>query len=278
MSEDHLSRRAVLSAVALGLAAPLVSRVVRAQETPAKQLPLHTTGLEHVSAVVPDVAAAGKFYGRLFNPELYKEKDPPLRYYVLLNPGYIALGSRANAAQAFFDHYCALVTDYNPAAMAEELKAAGLAGGRFGIIPDPDTVGLQMLKDPAGLAKTTEPAGRIVEGDSLLKPHGLDAVVLRVADLEKSAQFYRRFFSSESTPPRKGEVWFQVAGTQLGLTSAAAGQSPGVDHIRVKVASFKTREVTRELEKLGAKITRASDRHSLRFTDPLGLGVELKPV
>lgn len=264
------------------LALPLVARVGYAQSDSASasttQLPLRTTGLEHVSAVVPDVGAAGKFYGRVFNPELYKEKDPPLRYYVTLNPGYIALGSRANATQPFFDHFCALVIDYNPAAMTEELKAQGITPGRVGIIPDPDTVGFQLLKDPAGLAKTTEPAGRIVEGDALLKSHGLEAVVLRVADLEKSAQFYRKFVGLERAGAPAGQKWFQVAATQLGLIAAAAGEAPHVDHIRIKVEKFNRKTVSRELEKLGAKVASLSTKGSLRFTDPLGLGVEIKPV
>jgi catechol 2,3-dioxygenase-like lactoylglutathione lyase family enzyme len=265
-----ISRRDALTGLAITLALPLGAA--------EKQLPLRTTGLEHMGSVVPDVAAAGKFYGRIFNPELYKEKDPPLRYYVTLNPGYLAFGSRANAPNAFFDHFCALVTDYDPAAMGEELKTEGLSGGRFGIIPDPDAIGLQLLKDPAGLAKTTEPAGRIVEDDPLLRPRGLDAVVLHVSDLDRSTQFYRKFFGTERAAGRSGEVWFQVAGTQLGLVKANAGEIPRVDHIRVNVEPFKRRTLTRELAKLGAKVEADPDRSALRFTDPMGLSIELKQV
>src|SRR6185437_15603950 len=144
-----LSRRALLSGLGLVALAPGAS-VLAAPATPeaggeapraGSQLPLKTTGLEHLGTVVPDVAAAGKFYGRLFNPDLYKEKDPPLRYYVRLGVGYLALGSRANQPHAFFDHFCALVQDYDPRAMAEQLKAEGLPAGRYGIIPDPDGIG-----------------------------------------------------------------------------------------------------------------------------------------
>jgi catechol 2,3-dioxygenase-like lactoylglutathione lyase family enzyme len=271
----RVSRRAALGGMTTALVLPFVAGVGRAQN---KQLPLRTTGLEHMGSVVPDVAAAGTFYGRVFNPELYKEKEPPLRYYVTLNPGYLAFGSRANAPGAFFDHFCALVIDYDPAAMAEELKAEGLAGGRFGIVPDPDAIGLQLLKDPAGLAKSTEPAGRIVEGEALLRPKGLDAVILHVADLEKSTQFYRRFFGAELPARKAGEMWFQVAGTQLGLAPVASGESPRVDHIRVKVEPFKRSTVTRELAKLGARVTAGSTNEALRFTDPMGLSIELKQV
>jgi catechol 2,3-dioxygenase-like lactoylglutathione lyase family enzyme len=266
-----ISRRDALAGLATALSLPLVAGE-------KKQLPLRTTGLEHMGSVVPDVAAAGTFYGRVFNPALYKEKDPPLRYYVTLDPGYLAFGSRANASSAFFDHFCALVTDYDPAAMGEELKAHGLSAGRFGLIPDPDAIGLQLLKDPAGLAKTTEPAGRIVEGDPLLHPRGLDAVVLHVSDFDASTQFYRKFFGHESPGARTGEVWFQIAGTQLGLVQANVGDTPRVDHIRVKVESFERGTLTRALRTLGAKVEAARDQNALRFTDPMGLSIELKQV
>ena len=69
-------------------------------EQVAAQLPLKTTGLEHVSIWVPDVQEAGVFYGKVFNPALHKEKQPPLRYYVplaLREPkpplSYIAIGA-----------------------------------------------------------------------------------------------------------------------------------------------------------------------------------------
>jgi hypothetical protein len=80
-----LSRRTLLTG--LGFAALLPNVPALATEPVSSQLPLKSTGLEHMGTVVPDVTAAGKFYGRLFDPELYKEKDPPLRYYVRLGIG-----------------------------------------------------------------------------------------------------------------------------------------------------------------------------------------------
>jgi catechol 2,3-dioxygenase-like lactoylglutathione lyase family enzyme len=280
-----ISRRTVLGGIGIAAVMPLVSNLAHAQSATsapaqasagASQLPLHTTGLEHMGCVVPDVAAAGKFYGRLFNPELHKEKELPLRYYVTLGVGYIALGSRANAQRAFFDHFCALVESYDPKAMAQELQAQGLPAGRFGIIPDPDAIGLQLLGVPGGLAKSTEPAGRIVEGEALVKPKGLDQVVLHVADLEKSLQFYRKFFGKEASRS-KDEAWFQIVNTRLGLEVAPAGATAQVDRIGVKCEPFDRDTVSRELTKLGAKVTAGAGK-SLRFRDPIGLGIELLPA
>jgi catechol 2,3-dioxygenase-like lactoylglutathione lyase family enzyme len=281
----------------LGVAAllPFVSRPGQAQDSgapgaaadaadaaaagaAASQLPLTTTGLEHMGTVVPDVEAAGKFYGRLFDPEVYKEKDPPLRYYVTLGVGYLALGSRANQPRAFFDHFCALVQDYNAPAMSEALKAKGLPAGRFGIIPDPDSIGLQLLGVPGGLAKSTEPAGRIVEGDALVKPLGLREVVLHVPDVEKSLGFYRQFFGREADRTRKpAAAWFQIAGTRLGIETADGAEEPRVNRIGIRVQKFDSASVGKELTKMGATLEKGA-RNGLRFRDPLGLGIELLPA
>lgn len=275
----RLTRREALSALsAAAVASSLKPYASRAQSAAAArtQLPLRTTGLEHMGTVVPDVAASGRFYGRLFNPLLYKEKAPPLRYYVTLDPGYIALGSRANAPRAFFDHFCALVEDYDPAAMARELEAAGLPAGRFGIIPDPDGIGLQLLGVPGGLAKSTEPAGRIVEAEALVRPRGLEQVVLYVSELEKSAAFYRGFFGRE-TERERDRMLFRIVNTQLVLQTAPRGESPRIDRIRVKAAPFDRDLVARELTRLGAQLEKSAGE-ALRFRDPVGLGIELGSV
>ena len=41
------------------------------------ELLLRTPGLEHLGMTVPDPKAAADFYGRIFNPQLFREKDPP---------------------------------------------------------------------------------------------------------------------------------------------------------------------------------------------------------
>ncbi|HVY83083.1 MAG TPA: VOC family protein [Steroidobacteraceae bacterium] len=284
-AEATLSRRQVLGGIGAAALLPWAPELLRAQAASApasppaagSQLPLRTTGLEHMGTVVPDVAAAGKFYGRLFNPELYKEKEPPLRYYVTLGVGYLALGSRANQSHAFFDHFCALVENYDGPAMAEELKAAGLPAGKFGIIPDPDGIGLQLLSVPGGLAKSTEPAGRIVEGDALVRPLGLQEVVLHVPDVDKALAFYRKFFGREASR-RAHAAWFQIAGTRLGIETAEASEAPRVHRIGIRVERFDRRHVSAELTKLGARIEKGAAKHNLRFRDPLGLGIELQPT
>jgi catechol 2,3-dioxygenase-like lactoylglutathione lyase family enzyme len=265
-----LSRRAILGAMGLAALVPLARA--------ASQLPLKTTGLEHMGTIVPDVEAAGRFYGRLFGPDIFKEQDPPLRYYVTLGVGYLALGTHGAAQKAFFDHFCALVEDYDAKAMAEQLKAEGLPPGRFGIIPDPDGCGFQLLGVPGGLAKTVVPAGRIVPEEALVTPVHLDHVVLRSTDIERSLQFYRRFLGPEQqNRHHAAPVQFQLAQTHLVLEPAPAGEMGRIDRIGIKVQPFKRKLVARELKAMGAVVTQQPGDGVL-FTDPFGLTLELQPA
>ena len=238
-------------------------------------MPLDTLGLEHIGTVVPDVTRAARFYSRVFNPVLYKERDEPLRYYVTLDPGYIALGSRANAPRAFIDHDCALLKSYDRAAVARRLEADGLPAGRFGIIPDPDGLGLQLLGVPGGLAGSTVPAGRLVEGEPLVRPRGLAYVVRYVADLERR----RRSTGVSSAPRRPTTRRRRVPRRAHALDPAPvpAGEAPRIDRFGVNVAHFDAPAVTRGLEALGARIVSAAPER-LHFRCPDGLGVELMPV
>jgi catechol 2,3-dioxygenase-like lactoylglutathione lyase family enzyme len=282
--EAGLDRRSVLAG-ALGLAA-LGSAAGRAlaQNAPdpalvARQLPLRAVGLEHVGTVVPDVTVAARFFARVFNPHVYKEKEEPLRYYVTLDPGYIALGSRANASGAFIDHDCVMAEGYDRAAMAVRLEQERLPPGRFGIIGDPDGLGLQLLPF-GGLAASTIYAGALTDERPLVRPRGLHRVVRRVKDLEKSLEFYRKFFGAELKDYAQSGRWFKVGPTYFGLEQAGEGEAPRIDRFCVNVSAggYDAARVSAALVELGAKVRSSPRDELLHFRSPNGLGVELRPV
>jgi catechol 2,3-dioxygenase-like lactoylglutathione lyase family enzyme len=290
IDSKRTSRRALLAAGA-GLAAAALHAPRDASAQPpgggappaeptaaaiAAALPLDTLGLEHIGTVVPDVTRAARFYSRVFNPVVYKEREEPLRYYVTLDPGYIALGSRANETRAFIDHDCALLRSYDRAAMARRLEAEGLPAGRFGVIPDADGLGLQLLGVPGGLAGTTESAGRLVEGEPLVRPRGLAHVVRYVADLDRAAVFYRKLFGAE-LPEDGGGLAFRAAHTRWILREAPANETPRIDRFGVYAARFDAAAVARELNALGARVISTAPER-LHFRCPDGLGVELLAV
>src|SRR3954463_4102488 len=111
-----LTRREILGMMAAAPAA------LNAQ---ASQLPLRTSGLEHVGFVAPDPQKSAAFYGRIFDPQIFQEMNPPLRYYCRLGIGYVAFGNSA-AAPPRIDHFCATIEDYRLEDMRAELATQNI--------------------------------------------------------------------------------------------------------------------------------------------------------
>ena len=241
------------------------------------ELPIVTTGLEHIGMVVPDVEAAARFYSSVFNPDLQKEKDAPLRLYVMTGTGYIALGSRANVTEPKVDHYCTLVRGYDRERMNSTLATKGIKAIARGVVPDPDGIGLQLIGVPGGPGPTAVPGGRLVEVTPLVKPIGFDSILLKVADVRRSSEFYSHFFNS-ARAPEKGQTAFQAADTQIVLRAVAAGESPGVERYTMRVEAFDRARVVKGLAALGAKPEEKGAAGLVKFNDPNGLAVALKAV
>jgi catechol 2,3-dioxygenase-like lactoylglutathione lyase family enzyme len=270
-----LSRRTVLGAFAAMAPGAMLGTRVAAQPLRGDELPLHTTGLEHIGMVVPDTEKSARFYSRLFNPEMQKEKDAPLRYYVMTGTGYMAIGSRAGVTEARIDHYCTLVEGYDRELMNAALAAKGMPAGNRGVVPDPDAIGLQLIAVPGGPGPTAVPGGRLVEGSALVTPIGFDSILLKVQDLRRSADFYRNFFNAVPADAAD-QLAFEAADTRIILRAAASSESAGVERFTMRVAAFDTAAVVAELAALGATIDASAQPGLVRFRDPDGLGVELR--
>ena len=272
------SRRALLGAVAaIAPVAILGSRAWAEEALKGDELPLNTTGLEHFGMVVPDVEAAARFHSSVFNPDMQKEKDAPLRYYVMTGSGYIAIGSRAGVTESKIDHYCTLVRGYDRERMNSTLAGKGIKAAGRGVVPDPDGIGLQLIAVPGGPGPTAVPGGRLVEVEPLVKPIGFDSILLKVADVKRSSEFYSHFFKT-TRAPEKGQVAFAAADTRIVLRPVAAGERPGVERYSMRVAAFDRAKVLKGLAALGATPEAKGPAGVVRFRDPNGLAVELKAV
>jgi catechol 2,3-dioxygenase-like lactoylglutathione lyase family enzyme len=269
-----VNRREALAGLG-ALAAMSAARPAAAQTS---QLPLKTPGLEHLGLTVPNPEETAKFYGRIFNPQLFREKDPPPRYYVTLGTAYAAFGGMANAVPKI-DHFCAIVQDYKAQDMRKDLADAGItlpATGGFGMIGDPDGLRLQLLNVPGGLAGTIVPGGRISLDPPALHPIGLDHIMLAVSDLDKSAAFYQKIFGKEASRTSKpARVWFQVGNTKLGLEAVNPGEQPRVDHCCLKIVGFDQKVAASKLKALGAETAPSNDEKLLRVRDLHGILWEL---
>lgn len=274
---DRTNRRQVIQLLGACAVPLFVPRLARADDLPPQALPLHTTGLEHFGMTVPDPEATAKFYGRLFDGQLFQEKDPPPRFYVKLGTGYIAFGGNASATPSI-DHFCTLIENYQPQDMRKSLEAAGVTMGPspFGMASDPDGLRLQLLRVPGGLAKTIIPAYRLSQDDALFEAIAPDHVMLRVSDLDRSVEHYRKLFGPEVSRSKKpGRAWFAAAKTRLGLEMAPEGEKPSVHHICVRVAGYDKKSAIEKLKRADIQ-SMVGDEGLLRFRDPNGLTMELK--
>jgi len=247
-----------------------------------KLLPLQNSGLDHLSITVPDSLEAARFYGRIFDPQVFHERTGVQRYYVRLGAAYIAFGPQANVAP-YIDHIAAGVigfveADFDNVATKAEITAAGLAAppGALPILSDPDNLRLQLVNTTHGLFDTIMPGGRVTPEPAALIPIGLDHIMLSVTDVDRSAAYYRKLFGAEDSRERSPRrVWFKLADAKLGLEAAPGGQKPSFSHFAVKVAGFHRGVVTARLGKLGVSVEPGSEKGSLRFRDLHNLAVEV---
>ena len=243
----------------------------------AEDLPLNTTGIEHFGMTVPEPEATARFYGRIFDGQLFQEKDPPPRFYVKLGTGYLAFGGKPDVT-ASIDHFCTLIENYQPQEMRKSLEAAGVTvgAGPFGMATDPDGLRLQLLRVPGGLAKTIIPAFRLSQEEALFEVVAPDHVMLHVSDLDHSAEHYQKLFGAPLSRTKKPDrVWFGAAKTKLGLELVAAGEKPSIHHICLRVAGFERKAATEKLKHADIP-SEVSEEGFLRFRDPNGLTMELK--
>src|SRR6185295_14601485 len=107
MSDNHtLSRRQALESLLLLGALAIPAGTEAGVQSPG--LPLKSPGLEHIGLTVTNPEETAKFYGRIFNPQLFREKDTPPRFYVTAGTAYLAFGGNATSMPKI-DHFCALV-------------------------------------------------------------------------------------------------------------------------------------------------------------------------
>jgi len=270
--------------------------MVTAAQQPAAMLPLRTPKIDHLDVIVPDVAAAARFYMGVFNTTLHAQPfQGGFRYFVLFGDlpeatrqvGYLAIGE-SRGRGTYIGHFCTSVFDYrqNSAAITTAINDAaakagvgGLTGGGGvgGIFSDPDGIEIQFLPAPDTLVTAAVPSDLVEWRKGLVTPSGVDHVLLHVANVEKAVQFYQILYGPPATreqSPRR--VWFQIGDTRLGLEQAAQGQKPHIEHFGVKVARFDRASVSTALTRLGAEVIQNTEEpRVLRFRDPLGITVEL---
>ena len=243
----------------------------------AAALPLDTLGLEHIGTVVPDVTRAAQFFSRVFNPVLYKERDEPLRYYVTLDPGYIALGSRANDAARVHRPRLRAAEQLRPRGHGRRLEARRLAGRALRHhSATPTASACSSSACPAASpARRSRPDGSSTASRSC----GRAGSPTSCATSRTSSARRRSTADSSAREPRTdaGGVAFRAAHTRWILRPRAGRRSAAHRPLRRQRRALRPAAVVRGLEALGARIVSAAPER-LHFRCPDGLGVELVPV
>jgi catechol 2,3-dioxygenase-like lactoylglutathione lyase family enzyme len=285
--DPGMSRRSFVSALGAAGCAPLLAGRALCQR-PA--LPLENLGLEHLDILVPDVAAAARFYKKVFDSPLHEQPfRGSVRYFILLGSlpddrqvGYIAIGAAGDRPTAI-GHYCALAETYDREGVGAALETAGYpvsSGGAFGMIPDPDGIELQLFTLPAGLVEAAVPSTLQVAPKGLFEPQGLGNVLLRVSDMDRSLAYYRMLYGTglESPDPEiEGRIWLQLQNdTRIGLETVAPGGSPQIARFGIKVAAFDPVAAVDRLRQMGAEVlTESSSEGLIRFKDNYGITLEV---
>jgi catechol 2,3-dioxygenase-like lactoylglutathione lyase family enzyme len=252
-------------------------------------LPLENLGLEHLDILVPDTAASARFYLQVFDTALHQQPfRGSIRYFVLLGDlpedrqvGYIAIGA-AGDRPVQIGHYCALAETYDRAAVSSALETAGypVPAGGFGMIPDVDGIELQLFTLPAGLVAAAVPSDLPVESRGLVRPLGMDHVLLQVADMQRSLAYYRFVYGEgleSGDPEAPDRVWFKLeADTRLGLEPAPPGVAPSITRFGIKVAPFDAESVAEGLRVIGSEVLAVrAEPNLVRFRDNYGITLEV---
>jgi catechol 2,3-dioxygenase-like lactoylglutathione lyase family enzyme len=289
------SRRAFMAGLG-ALAVPTITPAWAQQAPAATLLPIRTPKIDPLDVIVPNVEASARFYMGLFNTTLHAQPfQGGFRYFVLFGDlppdtrqvGYLAIGD-SRGRGTYIGHFCTSVFDYRrdsaaiSAALAEATAGAGLGtiggrGGVGGIFSDPDGIEIQFLPAPDTLVTAAVPSDLVPSRKGLVKPLGVDHVLLHVADLEKGVRFYRILYGTESLRDRTtGRVWFQIGDTRLGLQQAETGQKPHIAHFGIKVAPFTPQTVAAGVQALGARVVPSPyETNVVRLIDPDGISLEV---
>ena len=265
MFDNHLSQlsRREMLAMLGAVAAPSVSGAAGSS--------LRFSGLDHVAIAAADTEKSVAFYSRVFGHDVLKDSRSARRYFRIGN-GYIAIAPPAQGQAARrVDHICAGIVGFSQAGTKSYLDDRGISSretnvGRY--VTDPDGIQVQLWTENSWKELgNASPEGAAGSETGVFRPLGLDHILLRVSDMEKSAGFYQKVFGvapQRTASPQR--IWFQIGSGRLGLSPVGAGA--GVDHLCLAVASYDRGPVATMLQDRGAIIEPGESPGSAMFRDP----------
>ena len=129
--------------------------------------------------------------------------------------------------------------------------------------------------NPAALSILRYPKiGTVAGPESVFRPRGLDRVTVSVANLDKSAELYRKLCGLEMRRA-EGQLVFAIGPSILVVREARRGERPGINYFRVLVDNYDHVEAARRMKALGPELQFEAGSDVPYFTDPDGIVVYL---
>ena len=264
--------------------ATLTAGTIAARTALSAGAPFRFSALDHLAIAVDDTEKSVQFYTRVFGNTILKEKTNP-RHYVKLGPNYVAMAPPGQGqASQVINHFCPGIVNFDLAATKRSLDQMGLqyreATGVGLFVPDPDGTLVQLWTENSWsyLGETAAPAAIPSPGEPLLRPTGIDHILVNVSNVEKSAAFYEKIMGPVINPAsRPRRTWFSGGGgNRVGLALVGPGQKPGIDHYCL-TAPFDRASLGKAVEAAGAKIIQGDVAAGIDFLDVNGIHVQIVP-
>jgi catechol 2,3-dioxygenase-like lactoylglutathione lyase family enzyme len=271
-----LTRREILATITAGT---LATRTALSADAPFR-----FSALDHLAIAVDDTEKSVQFYTRVFGNTVLKEKTNP-RHYVKLGPNYVAMAPAGQGQPSqVINHFCPGIVNFDLAATKRALDQMGIqyreASGVGLFVPDPDGTLVQLWSENSWshLGETAAPAAIPSQGEPLLRPAGIDHILVNVSNLEKSTAFYEKILGPVINPAsRPLRTWFSGGGgNRVGLALISSGQKPGIDHYCL-TAPFDRASVAKGVEAAGAKIIQGDVAAGVDFLDVNGIHIQIIP-
>jgi catechol 2,3-dioxygenase-like lactoylglutathione lyase family enzyme len=285
----------------LGLFCALVVPV-RAQR---KERLFEVVVVNHINIRASNPTRSAHFYQGLFGGDLlWIESTPPNPASPTAESWFLSLGQHYLSITPTFpdrnlppglDHICPAVSGYQSGAAAAKLTergidmVAGAAGLADGWIRDPDGM-IYQLRDDAGASKPGVPPARakrkvgdrLAPGSAPFAPVAIRELTLRVADLNKTAEFLTTVFGGEITfsGPRDARI-FKFGDCLLRLvprTVSGASARVGMDRFAIAVKDFSAESARRALRQRGIEPHDNGRPGEVHFADPDGIHLQLLTV
>jgi catechol 2,3-dioxygenase-like lactoylglutathione lyase family enzyme len=264
--------------------ATLTAGTIAARTALSAGAPFRFSALDHLAIAVDDTEKSVQFYTRVFGNTILKEKTNP-RHYVRLGPNYVAMAPPGQGqASQVINHFCPGIVNFDLAATKHALDQMGIqyreATGVGLFVPDPDGTLVQLWTENSWshLGETAAPAAIPSPGEPLIRPTGIDHILVNVSNVEKSAAFYEKIMGPVINPAsRPRRTWFSGgSGNRVGLALIGPGQKPGIDHYCL-TAPFDRASLEKAVEAAGAKIIQGDVAAGIDFLDVNGIHVQIIP-